>query len=642
MSGVTIGEAFNLGLATIFALTASMIVGLLGALTIKSDENKISGKKVIFLPIMVLGILLVLVMGNQAGAIQELFGSAQIVALDGKQFVKAFSQRIAGIETISIHPAIQTPPGDFDLISKLEPFQVSTFNWWWPSRFVWDTVAVESDKVVRQYTITEFPFFSFFLGDLHPHVLALPFGLLGLSVAFAVTMQPAPPSFSGNKQKSMTLILSSIIFGSLYIINSWDAPTYVGLYIGALILAQRRINISQNKDSTLRQIIPVLIRLVIGCVLAITPFLLSFQSFAGGGSHQVPWPGFSPLNSLGKVLSLTSRHTTLYSFLGIFGFFFGVLIFYVARKTSIDATRKMILSTSGSSPLIAWITIVLAFVLGNSFKFPLLALLPLAIYIAFSAWEHVENPVRSFVLWIIAVGTLLIFTADIVYIRDPFENRMNTVFKLYYQAWVLLSVMTAFAIWALLQPSMRQHWSSPVWGGPALILLIGGLVYPIQTLTSGERWMSAGQDLDGIAYLERQSPDEYAALLWIENHIPPDAVILTAIGSSYDDASGRVASVTGRPTLLGWSGSHERLWRSGSPEVLAVISQREQDIPLIYATFDWRTAQQLLEEYQVDFVYIGPKERQVYSGPGLKKFDEHLKLVFDQGSVQIYRSSNSP
>jgi hypothetical protein len=54
------------------------------------------------------------------------------------------------------------------------------YLWWWrASRVIQDYDMLGSHREV----IDEFPFFSFLLGDLHPHVLAIPFGLLAVSVA---------------------------------------------------------------------------------------------------------------------------------------------------------------------------------------------------------------------------------------------------------------------------------------------------------------------------------------------------------------------------------------------------------------------------------------------------------------------------
>ncbi|MCL4822900.1 MAG: hypothetical protein KJZ57_01660, partial [Anaerolineales bacterium] len=52
--------------------------------------------------------------------------------------------------------------------------------WWWrASRVVSDFTLTGEFKEV----IDEFPAFSFVLGDLHPHILALPFNFLGFGVA---------------------------------------------------------------------------------------------------------------------------------------------------------------------------------------------------------------------------------------------------------------------------------------------------------------------------------------------------------------------------------------------------------------------------------------------------------------------------
>jgi hypothetical protein len=71
---------------------------------------------------------------------------------------------------------------------------------WWPSRVVWDerpgwNPATQQIEMVRGYAITEFPFFSFWLGDMHPHVMALPFGVLALALALNIVARSTATAF---------------------------------------------------------------------------------------------------------------------------------------------------------------------------------------------------------------------------------------------------------------------------------------------------------------------------------------------------------------------------------------------------------------------------------------------------------------
>ena len=66
---------------------------------------------------------------------------------------------------------------------------------WYPSEHYWwfrDTRVINTFVGGQgvDYTITEFPFFSFLLGDLHPHVMSLPFVLLALGLSYNVLRSP--------------------------------------------------------------------------------------------------------------------------------------------------------------------------------------------------------------------------------------------------------------------------------------------------------------------------------------------------------------------------------------------------------------------------------------------------------------------
>jgi YYY domain-containing protein len=634
LTGASAGEAFNLGLATTFALTGLMVAGLVVALVGQARQHageraSTGGAGAAAL----LGVVFVLVLGNQAGAWQVLAGSPKVVALDGRQLVSAMGQRLSGQNSIEIDPPLRTPEGDFGTISELTPESSPPFNWWWPSRAVWDEVEVSPGVVERHYAITEFPFFSFYLGDLHPHVLALPFNLLVLALALSALIRPLPGTAGVGVRRWLPLAVSALVLGSLYAINSWDTPTYMLLYVGALILGYRRQLPGEKTSRVLGRALPAVSIVIAAAVLSIAPFLLTFQSFAGGGPVPQPWASIPVIGQLGAILLPAPDHTDLHEFIGIFGLFALVLLVYAAGGRRGDFRG---LEDFGG---MAWLWPAGGLLVGLLIGMPLLALLPLAAVCTRAAWRCSERPARAFVLWATAVGALVVLGADLIYLRDPFENRMNTLFKFYYQAWVIWGTAAAFATWALWQRAWRRPSLAVAWSVPALLLGLGALVYPLATLGWGQAWFSGPPALDGLAFLQESAPDEAAALVWIARNTQPRDIVLTAAGSSYDDATGRVAAVTGRPTLLGWSGSHERLWRRRSPEVLDEIAARERDIPVIYTTTSPAVARQLLERYHVQYLFVGPAERRLYGGPGLDKFDAFLELVFQQGQVRIYRCS---
>src|SRR5581483_4311642 len=85
-----------------------------------------------------------------------------------------------------------------NLWTALQPFRPSGY---WQKDF-WNGIGWNATRVlvIKQgttdldYTINEFPSFSFLLGDLHPHVLALPFVLLAVGLAYAWLLRP-PQAF---------------------------------------------------------------------------------------------------------------------------------------------------------------------------------------------------------------------------------------------------------------------------------------------------------------------------------------------------------------------------------------------------------------------------------------------------------------
>jgi YYY domain-containing protein len=240
--------------------------------------------------------------------------------------------------------------------------------------------------------------------------------------------------------------------------------------------------------------------------------------------------------------------------------------------------------------------------------------------------------VLNFILIMLLIGLGLPLAVEFIYLRDNFGIRMNTIFKFYFQAWVLLALVSAFAVYFVAK-NLRGAavW---LWQITMVLLVAAGLIYPTLAIANKTDYFQNEPTLNGIAWIAGYRPGDYAGIEWLRANAPDDAVILEAPGASYAayQYTGRVSALTGLPTLLGWGG-HQSQWRGNYDEP----ARREPDIETLFNTSDLGQAQALLDKYNISYVYIGPLERERYSPQGLKKFERLMTVVFQQDDVTIYQ-----
>ena len=87
---------------------------------------------------------------------------------------------------------------------------------------------------------------------------------------------------------------------------------------------------------------------------------------------------------------------------------------------------------------------------------PLTALVAIGVYNALYLARRENEGGRLFATVLAVLGLGLIIGSEFLFIRDFFNNRGNTVFKLYYQAWILLAAASAFAVYYWLSTIQRQ------------------------------------------------------------------------------------------------------------------------------------------------------------------------------------------
>ena len=252
---------------------------------------------------------------------------------------------------------------------------------------------------------------------------------------------------------------------------------------------------------------------------------------------------------------------------------------------------------------------------------------------------------------LMSLALFLLVGVELFFVVDLFGNRMNTVFKVYYQSWLLLSIVSAYALYYVLShrtastgisrtPSwgafrlLRRH-AAHAWIAVVIVLVAASSYYSIGAAW-GRSTGPGGGTLDGLDFLRSQgSSAEYDAIVWLRDDAP-NGRLVEAVGGDYS-AYGRISSSTGLPTLLGWK-NHEYQWR-GSRKSFA---GREEQVREIYDSSNPARVAMLLNDYDVRYVYVGDRERDSYGAEHLAGFTGFLRPVFQQDDVVIYEVSPSP
>jgi len=661
LTGVPGTAAHNLMTALIFALGAigsyGILYNLLSPRKLTDDKSSASAAGRSFL-----APLFLLIIGNAEGFLEILH----------RRGLFWLGESSAFWTWLNIKDLREPPVESLDWVPE-------RYLWWWrASRVVSDYDLSGGFKEI----IDEFPMFSFIHADLHPHVLAIPFGLLAIASALNLFLggwrgELKPFGFSLRINLTGFAFLG-LLLGGLAFLNTWDILVAAVLIVGAYVLARAsEAGWSWERGGDL-----LIFGLPLGIlsILLYLPFYVGFSSQLGGILPNLVYPTrgaqlwvmFATLllplyayliyvwcaeNLPARWLRALVLSLRFVFVLWVISWLLGLIVSWSEPELKAIFLQQQGVQDMGS--LFAGAGEKRLAHIGSLVTI-LTVLIPAGAFLLTDDRRPTSKATRSvhrqpstvFILLLITLGALLVLGPEFLYLRDQFSTRINTVFKFYYQAWMLWSLAAAYGI-AVLARKVRGGWGVAFWTGLVVVLVVG-LTYPIfglstrtgnfgldraiqliKTIRTGEnedeRLLARGElasvwTLDYFNQFRRYNPDEAAAIRWLDN--APDGIVAEAIGGSYS-GYGRVSMLTGQPTLLGWPG-HESQWRGGYEEQ----GSRQSDVETLYATNDWTLAEAIISRYNIRYIFIGSLER----GKSLQeeKFKNHLRTVFQQGNVTIY------
>ncbi len=512
-------------------------------------------------------------------------------------------------------------------------------------------------------------------------MIAMPVGLLAVALVINLVRQPAwIPSVVGTAWTercrdgavalrtpgALTLFGAALSVGIARMANSWDFPTYLGL-TGAVLLLSEALRRPVDWWGAIIRSVVLAGAVVVASQLLIFPYLQSNELFYTGveinhahtiALHYVTilgsflavfavylgfqlWGlrgriGLGVLGALGEISAPTTAHSIASAETAL-------------RRSSVQG-QAVPLQRERSAAILGAVAVFLAALLAMA-GLPVIGISLL--FVAAMAVVALLRPLpaaTAFAFLLAATGFAITSGVEVFVLKGDL-GRMNTVFKFYLQAWLFFAIVAGAMLALLTRRAWGSNWlrhgrRRVVAGALALILAIPFLYTLLGTpVKVSARFVDLSPTIDGMAYMrlahygddkgDMVLPDDYAAINWMLDHIQGSPVIVEGIAPLYHWRS-RVSVYTGLPTVIGWDW-HQTQQRG---DFAYMIEGRLKDTDKIFTSTSPEEVRQLLDRYQVAYVYVGGLERAYYPATGIQKFERMVgpgfEKVYEQGVVTIY------
>ena len=592
-TGIVPSVAYNLAVPLLFMMTVAGVYAIvhgLAELTLRARQIPAWSRKSPVIAGLV-AVVFVAISGNIDGLLQVLSGLARVI-FQGEAF--------------------------------------GSFDFWRSSRMM------EPESLGNE--ITEFPFFTFLFADLHAHLIAIPIAITAIAAAISVFLRMGRRRSFGEVMTG--LIVLGILVGSLRTINAWDFPTQFLLACGFIFAGQFLVQNRSLVDRLFVVGVSVIVVLIVG-YLVYLPFHSNFELFNNGLLRS-------------EFKTILWRYLLIHS---IFMFLIVSWVVYLWRERLSNSLKVLVNGPVIGTGITGWtwhflIVVFAAAVatlsLTGSATIAFALILGLLVTVSWIVGFRAGLPESRYLL--IPVGMVVMAMSitggvDVFTVKDDI-GRMNTVFKFYLQAWILLAMASAYFLWFLWDAGKlsfsRIRLARSVWISVLAIFMIGVMIYPILGTRARnlQRFDYSELTLDGMAYMKSVTYNDhegplnlkydYDAIRWMQHNIEGSPVIIEGLSDQYRWGN-RVSIYTGLPAVIGWDW-HQRQQRVG---YAYTVTDRRFEVDQFFNSGLRVDAIETLDKYNVKYVYVGEMERAKYREQGIKKFER----MQTDGLVQVYPSA---
>lgn len=532
-------------------------------------------------------------------------------------------------------------------IEVLEKGLNSGFDWW--------NVA----HIIKDGVFTKFPLWSATLGDLEPYFIV---HIVIITLLFTLYSTTKDKYYIKSFKPTTMEVLATIIISSLLAITIMtDLLATISALLIIIIIPAYNLFIDKLEKS---KIIIYLSNLIITITIALLidlPFLLSYK---------LPFMSIS-FNNNNDLTSIKLYIILFGSLLAVLVFFYSLkikeylklntqsiilLVISILSIVEVFIVYKSKLTLSAISFSLIFLLIIIASYsyywltkrVDNNKKLRKSSIITIAtclLILLFSTFIKATIPIiaalamiceltlfkakelKEFTTFgIMATLLSLIFIAELFNIKLITDNASVTMSYLIIQGQLLAPIILTLLIFITI-PKINNI-SKDIYITTASIIILVCLTFlavgPYYKSNKFEPIENLIPNLSGINHMTIFHPADYDAIEWFKENTTTGTIILEGYRPN-DSYSGRITAYSGRHAILQWG--HNQLFAYG-PTIKDELSQRENDIKTIYEENDKTKVVKLLKKYNIEYIYVGKYEQELYKEGNLKGFADICNVVF--------------